>query len=293
MFLKKNTKNLRSILTVLTLFGFGLTGFLWSSDSSAMQSDSSSDKTFSKKNINQARVPDATFPGTGVGPIPDSTATGTYGPPLVVSFAVTGITGSPSSVSVDMTLSPAHTFVGDLDVVLAAPGGSPSIPIFSRIGATTAGAFGDSSDFAGPYTFSDAATGDIWAAAAAAGAAVPIPAGGYRTSAPLTGAPTNLTATFSGLTAAQANGTWTLTFRDGAGGDTGTVSAASLNILTGGATPTPTPVITPTPTPVPGALQDGGFEQNTGSPVVTNPFWASTSTAFTTSLCTIAAPTAE
>ncbi|MEQ1606171.1 MAG: carboxypeptidase regulatory-like domain-containing protein [Pyrinomonadaceae bacterium] len=68
-------------------------------------------------------------------------------------------------------------------------------------------------------------------------------------------------------------------------------------------TPTPTPVVTPTPTPVmptptptptptpsctPNAnlVQDGGFEANTDAG--TNPNWASTSTAFGTSLCTAA-----
>lgn len=34
---------------------------------------------------------------------------------------------------------------------------------------------------------------------------------------------------------------------------------------------------------------DGGFESNTGTTTVTNPFWTSTSTAFGTSFCTVAA----
>jgi subtilisin-like proprotein convertase family protein len=294
MFLKKYTKNLRSILTVLTLFGLGLTGFFWAADSSAQSGESTA------RLVNgQARIPEAIFPGTGVGPIADTTTTGTFGPPRVVSFAVTGVTGAISDVSVDLTAT--HTFVGDLDVVLAAPGGSPSIVVFSRVGAVTDTSFGDSSDLGGTYLFTDSATANFWAAATTAGATVPVAPGSYRTTAPggagqTNPAPaTNLTAAFSGLTAAQANGTWTLTFRDRGAGDTGAVSAANLSILTGGATPTPTatPTATPTPTvtptPIPGALQDGGFELNTGTTTITNPFWTSTSTAFTTSLCTVAA----
>ena len=62
-------------------------------------------------------------------------------------------------------------------------------------------------------------------------------------------------------------------------------------------TPTPTPIATPTPTPTPAPtpspactpvaniLADGGFEANTNSG--TNPNWATTSTAFGTSLCEV------
>src|SRR5262245_48802644 len=70
------------------------------------------------------QVPQTTFPGTGAGPIPDGLS-GTppmYGPPLVLSYAVSGITAPVTSVSVDVTLT--HSWVGDLDMVLAAPGGS-------------------------------------------------------------------------------------------------------------------------------------------------------------------------
>jgi hypothetical protein len=45
---------------------------------------------------------------------------------------------------------------------------------------------------------------------------------------------------FAGLTPAQANGTWTLRFRDGVGQDTGSVTAANLTITTaGGGGPAP------------------------------------------------------
>jgi subtilisin-like proprotein convertase family protein len=180
-----------------------------------------------------ATAPQATFPGTGVGAIPDSPG-GTppvYGTPLVINFTVAGVSGPVTNVSLDMTLT--HSWAGDLDVVLAAPGGTPSFTIFSRIGAVTATSFGSSSDFSGTYTFTDTAAGaNIWTAAAA----TPIPAGSYRTTAPGGAGQTNpapvtsLNTAFGGLTPAQANGTWTLTFRDGGGGDTGSVTAANLTI---------------------------------------------------------------
>ncbi len=251
MFLKKNTKNLRSILTVLTLFGLGLTGFFWAANSSAQSGDS----TARSRQIQNR--PEAVYPGTGVGAIPDNAPTG----PLVVSFAVSGLTGPPTNVSVDMTLT--HTWVGDLIVTLNAPNGAASQVVYSRVGSTTATGTGDSSNLGGTYTFSDQAAGNFWTEATLGTTDYILRPGEYRSSAPLTGAATSLSAPFVGLTAAQANGTWTMTFSDNAATDIGTVTAANLNILTGGATPVPTPTPTATPTPIPGALQDGGFEQNT------------------------------
>ncbi len=287
----KKSETIRPILVITALLALGLWNIFSAMTSSAQTDDESTDKKFQKALM----MPSAVYPGTGVGAIADSTTNGTYGTPLVVNFNVSGVTQTISSVTVDVTMT--HTWIGDLDVVLAAPGGSPSIPIFSRVGATTATAAGDSSNLSGRYLFRDQSTLNIWtvATAAACGTDCIVTPEVYRTTAPggagQTNPPpfTNLTATFSGLTPAQANGVWTLTFRDRATGDTGTVTAANLDILTGGATPTPTPAVTPTPTPVPGAFQDGGFEQNTGTTVITNPFWSSTSTAFTTSLCTTAA----
>lgn len=178
-------------------------------------------------------APSASFPGTGVGALPDGLS-GTppqFGTPLVVSFNVTGATGAISSMSANFTMT--HSWAGDIDVILRAPGGSPSMVLVSRIGVTTAGSFGSSSDYSGTYNFDDTAAGaNIWTAAAA----TPIPASTYRTTAPgQTGqtnpAPvTSLMTTFGGMTAAQINGTWTMTFRDAAAADTGSVSAANLTL---------------------------------------------------------------
>jgi subtilisin-like proprotein convertase family protein len=193
------------------------------------------------KNVNidySVSAPTATFPGTGSGAIPDGLA-GTppqFGAPLNINFAVSGITAPISSVSANVTLT--HTWAGDVDMVLKAPGGTPSQVLVSRIGVTTAGSFGSASDYSGLYNFIDSAAGtNIWTAAAA----TPIPAGDYRTTTP--GQPgqtnpapvTNLTSVFTGLTTSQINGTWALTVRDAASADTGTVTAANLNITgTGG-----------------------------------------------------------
>ncbi|MBA3352785.1 MAG: VCBS repeat-containing protein [Blastocatellia bacterium] len=185
-----------------------------------------------------AASPAATFPGTGTGAIPDGLG-GTppaYGPPLVVSFPVSGVSGNVTNVSVSITLT--HTFVGDVDVVLAAPGGAPSMVVVSRIGVITATGFGDSSNYGGTYVFADSASGtNIWTVAGGVcGDACVVLPGTYRTTAPGQAGQTNpapvtsLNATFAGLTPAQANGTWTLTFRDAASVDVGNVSAANLTI---------------------------------------------------------------
>ena len=174
-----------------------------------------------------------------LGGIPDgSNPAGTFGAPRDVTFSVSGFGAgaAPSDVQVGFTLSPAHTWVGDLDVQLIAPNGA-SHTIFSRTGATTAGHIGDSSHVAGPYTFADTAPASPtwWQAAATAAAAAAIPSGSYRTSTPggsaTSGANTLITPAFAGVTSPE--GTWTLRFRDRAQDDTGTVSAASLRLTPG------------------------------------------------------------
>jgi len=243
MFLKKNTKNLCSLLTLLAIFGLA-TAVLWLGANNTTNAASATTAAVEET--------DATFPGTGVGQIPDGLA-GTppqFGPPLVVSFAVSGVSGTINNISLDITMT--HTWVGDVEVILRSPGGTVAFPIVSRIGATAPTSFGDSSNYGGTYTFNDAATGNITAVATAAacGDACVVTPGAYRTSAPFTGAPTNFTAAFAGLTPAQANGTWTLTFRDAAITDTGAVTAANLTITptTGGPTPTPSATATATVT---------------------------------------------
>lgn len=166
----------------------------------------------------------ASFAGTGAGPIPDNApAAG-----LVMSFNVTGA-AAPASVGIGITLT--HSWVGDVTMTLAAPGGAPSASIVAQIGRTGGAGFGDSSNFAGTYAFFDSHPGDIWAAALAAPtSADPVPPGNYFPSGVGAATATPVNAVFAGLTPAQTNGTWTLTVSDSAPGDLGTVTSATLFI---------------------------------------------------------------
>lgn len=189
----------------------------------------------------------AQFPGSGTGAIPDAGTTGTYGAPLTISFTVSGLASPVTSVGLRATMS--HTWIDDLDVELFAPGGAPSLKIFSRVGNTTASPPGNATantgcqtDLGGTYNFADGQTGSFWAGAGFVTAqtecldasGITVPAGGYRTSAPggvgSTGQATSLNAIFGGLSAAQANGTWTLVARDRGLQDEGDISAATLFI---------------------------------------------------------------
>lgn len=186
----------------------------------------------------------ATFTGTGTGAIPDG-VTGTppaYGTPQVITFAVTGMSGTLTDVTVNLTLT--HSWVGDLDMVLAGPGGSPTAQVIGHVGVTTAGSFGDSSNYSGAYIFSDVGAGThFWTVATnvACGDTCNVATGTYRATAKGQTGQTNpspvvnLTAAFAAIP--TANGNWTLTIRDGANLDTGSTSAASLSLTAGPAAP--------------------------------------------------------
>lgn len=195
-------------------------------------------------------APAATFPADAgtLGAIPDGTspcwAPG-VGAPRNVTFTVSGITGAVSSVDVSTGFGgPNHSFIGDVQAVLIAPNGA-SHTLFGRTLATTSSAFGDSSDLgAGPYIFSDTAPappiGGWWQQATAAGAAVAMATGTYRTTnsggagATNPMPPTSINTAFAGV--ANANGTWTLRLTDGCQADTGAIASASLTV-TGAAVP--------------------------------------------------------
>ena len=215
-----------------------------------------------------------TFNGTGTGGIPDSTGgPANYGTPLDITFNVASVTGVITNISLSTTLT--HSYIGDLDVVLAPPGVTPgaagSFVIFSRVRATTAGSFGDSSNLNGTYVFNDASSNNLWTAAAAGGGGTDITATNYRTSVagPTTdpAASTNFTAAFSGLTTPQINGNWTLRIRDGAGGDTGSVTAAALTLTI--AVPTPPTITSANSTTFTVGVADSFQVTATGSPAPT------------------------
>jgi subtilisin-like proprotein convertase family protein len=232
----KINESTRTLLYCVTVFGMVAIALWFGASSNTV---TAGDKP------GDSAAPQATFPGTGTGAIPDGLS-GTppqFGAPLVISFAVSGVSGPVTSVTADVTLT--HTWVGDVDMVLRAPGGTPSLVLVSRIGVQTATSFGSANDYSGTYAFSDAAAGaNIWTAAATN----PVPPGTYRTTAPGQAGQTNpppvtsLNTTFGGLTPAQANGTWTLSIRDAASADVGSVSAANLTV-------NPTGVVIPTDAP--------------------------------------------
>jgi subtilisin-like proprotein convertase family protein len=172
-----------------------------------------------------------------LGPIPDSdvaspTCQNNSTTFRDVTFDASGISGPVTFVSV--TFSARHTWVQDLEVRLIAPGGSPSHLLFSATGttSTTPNDCGNGNDLssANTYTFSDTASANWWTTAATN----PVPTSTNRTVVSGIGgtsnppAVTSLNTTFA-LT--PINGTWTLRFRDRGSGDTGAVTAASLDFL--------------------------------------------------------------
>jgi hypothetical protein len=191
-------------------------------------------------------APTATFAADSatLGIFPDGSGTPTCGnpggAPRDVTFTVTGLTGTVSSVEVNF--NGRHTWINDLDVSLRAPTGTPNLLLFGRTGSTSTNdcgtgftpAFG-SHDLAttNTYTFADSASANWWTTAASA---VIIPTSSNRTV--VSGGPgvtnppatTSLNTTFGGMTAGAANGIWTLRFTDRGIGDTGAVTAANLTV---------------------------------------------------------------
>jgi len=166
------------------------------------------------------------FTGNNLGAIPDNDPVGRD-----VTFNVAGMTGTLTDVQVSMTL--AHTYVRDLDVMLVSPLGIARHLVFGRTGF---GATGADNDLGATYVFDDRG-GDWWQAVAAG---TPVAAGKYRAStrgnpanAIKTGGCTSpLTFAFNTLSTAQINGTWTLHIADQQGTDTGAISVAKLRLLT-------------------------------------------------------------
>src|ERR1043166_6426570 len=81
----------------------------------------------------------ATFPGAGAGAIPGPAngeeGPANWGPPLIISFDVNGLTGNIQDISVSITMN--YPYIGDLDVFLTSPpgAGGNSFTLFSRVGA--------------------------------------------------------------------------------------------------------------------------------------------------------------
>src|SRR5690606_5969998 len=179
------------------------------------------------------------FTGRDTGPISDpgsGTPPNCTSAPRDINFDVTGMRAPIAGASVDFTMYPEHTWIGDLQVFLIAPD-LTTFTIFSRVGQQQeSGDNGDSSRLSGTYTFSDTATNNIWTAASAGGGSYLIPEGTYRTqyAGPFGNdgvgpEETSLNTAFTNV--ANPNGVWTLRFMDCAQADTGSVVAANLTLL--------------------------------------------------------------
>lgn len=179
-----------------------------------------------------------TYSGAGF-TIPDSSPAGAS------STIAVGDTGTLTDVSVTMTFSTPHTWVGDLVATLSFSGGG-TVDLYNRLGKTSVSSgFGDSSNLTGPYTFSDSATANFAAAAASVGDSASIPSGSYRSatniysgSVSTTNPFTSLIGTFGGLGSA---GSWTLKIADYAAPDPGSIGSWSLSLTTADSAAVPEP----------------------------------------------------
>ncbi|MBP9663212.1 MAG: M36 family metallopeptidase, partial [Pyrinomonadaceae bacterium] len=180
------------------------------------------------------------FPATTGMPAspPDNNPTG-----VTVDIPVSGLTGTLTVAQLrDWTWSNPHTWGGDIKMTLQAPSGGPTATIVERRGNATCPptGVGSSSNLVGPYNFGDAYVANFHTIAGD-----PVPAGDYFASQCVTtpgekvflntvfagpvrpgGEERGLEA-FEGMSPEAANGTWKLMMSDGAGGDTGTVSAVN------------------------------------------------------------------
>lgn len=161
-----------------------------------------------------------TFPGAGVGAIPDNG--GPTGVGLDITFAVSGTSIGNSLDNVSITLT--HSWAGDIVAVLTAPNGD-NVQVMGRLGAGTTNGFGNSNDLSGTYRFFNAGT-----AMSTTGA---VPAGDYARYGTLGGTtvPAVDADDYTVFTGDDLNGTWHLFVTDWAGSDTGSVSAAAITIV--------------------------------------------------------------
>jgi len=190
-----------------------------------------------------AAIPGDTFVGSGTGAIDDGgTPNPTYGVTREVTFDATSLPAGALVTGLSLSMTIDHTWMGDLDAVLVAPDNTEHV-IFSRVGATTSTAAGDSSNLNGTYVFDDTTITNFWSAASSAGGADIIPAGTYRTSAPGgagQGSPAPNTDLSAAFASSEANGIWKLRLRDGASSDTGSVTVAELTIASSAPPPNAT-----------------------------------------------------
>lgn len=167
----------------------------------------------------------ATMYTTAGGAIPDNQP----GNALLLNFAVTDV---GAITSVDLTLTGlTHTWIGDIVATLTGPSGSMNILNRTTNNTTQcASTVGNSANTAGNYLFQD---GGANIAAALASSPVTLAAGTYTASdrvvASTCTAPISFAAVFNG---GNAVGNWTLSVSDNAAADVGTLTSATLNVVT-------------------------------------------------------------
>jgi len=166
------------------------------------------------------------------------------GAPYPSNIAVTGLTGTVTKVTVDLT-GMTHTFPDDIDILLVGPAGQTAVFM------SDAGGGGDVSNI--NVSFDDTAAATIVnAGPLTAGTYIPtnINDGTDTFPAPAPAAGTN--ALFSVFNGTAPNGTWALYVRDDAGTDIGSISGGwTLRITTNSCvagTPTNTATATSTST---------------------------------------------
>jgi subtilisin-like proprotein convertase family protein len=169
-----------------------------------------------------------TIPATGTG-----ATTGAPATPYPSNIAVSGLTGTISKVTVNLT-GLNHTFPSDVDMLLVSPGGQKFIILSDVIGGT---------DWVNiNYTLDDAAAGLVPSSGAPASGTfkptnyavaqdpfpAPAPAGPYET--PGTQGSATFASVFNGT---DPNGTWSLYVVDDANLDAGTMAGGwTINITT-------------------------------------------------------------
>jgi CSLREA domain-containing protein len=135
----------------------------------------------------------------------------------------------------------SHPYVGDLKVSLIAPNGRTHL-LFERTGSTTGNVFGSSANLVATsiYSFVDAHIINWWTAAVIGGDVPSTEARSVVSGGEGVSNPPPVTELNSSFALVVPNGTWRLRFEDGAMGDTGEVTFASIGITVAGTTRTVT-----------------------------------------------------
>lgn len=162
-----------------------------------------------------------TFTGSGSGfNIPDGNSSGAFSDIVVAdNFLISDITVDLNSLT--------HTFAGDLIATLTHIDTNTTVSLFNR-NRKPPESDGDTSNLSGTYSFNDAFTGDLWAAAFSASSTLAnIPDGNYFPTGAGSGVMVPMLTTISGL---PSSGTWRLNISDNLSFDTGTLGNWSLNL---------------------------------------------------------------